>query len=193
MRFWVNKNPNQRVTGKDVAVCCCAFKCFTSSSACKNVLKTSLCLSSGCEAILLTNKSRAWRRNSMNSLLNRNFSEAKEYKRSVSKTHALLVQLFSNPDISWPKEIKGKKVYTKIIIWDLTNSILLWKGRYKNAFVPLSKPIMQPFKITIASNNNFLWSLKFREAGLQKQKLLDWQIKKRRRWTSPICRYKKSV
>ena len=57
----------------------------------------------------------------------------------------------------------------KIIIWDLTNSILLWKGRYKNAFVPLSKPIMQPFKITIATNNNFLWSLKFRQVGLQKQ------------------------
>ena len=57
----------------------------------------------------------------------------------------------------------------KIIIWDLTNSILLWKGRYKNAFVPLSKPIMQPFKITIATNNNFLWSLKFRQVGLQQQ------------------------
>lgn len=74
-----NKNPNKR-TRKGAAVCWSASKCFTSSSACKNVLKTSLCLSSGCEAILLTNKSRAWRRNSMNSLLNRNFSEGNEYK-----------------------------------------------------------------------------------------------------------------
>jgi hypothetical protein len=69
-----------------------------------------------------------------------------------------------------------KNVDTKTIIWDLTNSILLRKRGYKNAFVPLSKPIMQPFKITIAPNNNFLWSLKFREVGLQKQMLLAWQI-----------------
>jgi hypothetical protein len=75
--------------------------------------------------------------------------------------------LFSNPEISCPKRLKN--IVTKITIWDLTNSILLWKGRYKNAFVPLSKPIMQPFEITIATNNNFLWSLKFRQVGLQKQ------------------------
>jgi hypothetical protein len=75
--------------------------------------------------------------------------------------------LFSNPDISCLQI--NENIDAKIIIQDLTDSILLWKGRYKNAFVPLSQPIMQPFEITIASNNNFLRSLKFRQVGLQKQ------------------------
>jgi hypothetical protein len=57
----------------------------------------------------------------------------------------------------------------KFKIFHITNSILLWKRRYENAFVLLGKLIMQPFKITITSNNYFLWPLEFRQVGLQKK------------------------
>jgi hypothetical protein len=74
----------------------CTSKNFTSSSACKNVLKSSLCLSSACEAILLMNRSRALRLNSINSLLNRNFSECKQNNNYPLERQTMLALLFSH-------------------------------------------------------------------------------------------------
>lgn len=56
------------------------FRNITSSSACKKVLRSSLCWSSWCEAIRLTNTSNAWRLISMNSALKRNFSALERLK-----------------------------------------------------------------------------------------------------------------
>lgn len=59
---------------------------ITSSSACKKVLRSSLCRSSWCEAILLTNTSKAWRLISINSALKRNFSALERLKLDTTIT-----------------------------------------------------------------------------------------------------------
>lgn len=58
---------------------------ITSSSACKNNLRSSLCWSSWCDAILFTNISNACRLISINSALKRNFSAITNQKWSPNR------------------------------------------------------------------------------------------------------------
>lgn len=68
---------------------------ITSSSACKNVLRSSLCCSSWCDAILFTNTSNACRLISMNSALKRNFSATKKNK-SETQIELWMTQSFKS-------------------------------------------------------------------------------------------------
>lgn len=69
---------------------------FTSSSACKKVLRSSLCWSSWCEATRLTNISNAWRLISMNSALKRNFSAIEKLMLVTIKLQMLHKQSYCN-------------------------------------------------------------------------------------------------